>query len=404
MGIFVDPPTWPAHGRLWSHLVSDTSLDELHSFAAAQGVPRRGFERDHYDVPAESYDALVVAGAAPVSSREVVRRLTASGLRKRKAVTMAPRPPGRELLMPPRLCPGDEVAVVTTAGPVLPVRLAAGVARLEGWGLRVRIGEHVLDRHPRLDHLAGADVDQAADLSAAWMNPDVRAVFTARGGYGTQRILDLLDWRRLAEAEPKVLVGFSDLTVLHQAVAARLGLASIHGPVVSSLGEATDDGAERLRRLLFEPDEVVDLLADIESTTWVAGRADGILVGGNLAMLTAELGAAFDRPATNSIVVLEDIAEAPHRIDRQLTQLQRTGWFDGVRGIVLGAFTDCGDPAQVDAVLSERLSPLGVPLIGGVDVGHTRSSISIPLGVRAILDADAGSLTLQRRAIRPLGG
>ncbi|MBA2445164.1 MAG: DUF4031 domain-containing protein [Nocardioidaceae bacterium] len=400
MALWIDPPVWPAHGRLWSHLISDTSLAELHTFAAAQGVPRRGFERDHYDVPASSYDALVSAGATPVSAREVVRSLTASGLRKRKAVAMAARAPGRELLRPPRLRPGDQVAVVTTAGPVLPARLAAGVARLEGWGLRVQIGEHVLDRHPRLVHLAGLDVDQASDLSAAWMDPSVRGVFAARGGFGTQRVLDLLDWRRLAEAEPKVLIGFSDLTVLHQAVAARLGLASVHGPVVSSLGEATDDGAERLRRLLFEPEAVVDLLAGIESTTWVSGRAEGILVGGNLAMLTAELGTAFDRPASNGVVVIEDIAEAPHRIDRQLTQLQRNGWFDDARAVVLGSFTDCGDPAQVDAVLLERLSPLGVPIVAGVDLGHTRSSISIPLGVLATLDADARTLTLACPALR----
>jgi len=399
VAILIDPPVWPAHGRLWAHLVSDTSLDELHAFAAAAGVPRRGFERDHYDIPASSYDALVAAGTSPVSVRDVVRRLTVSGLRKRKADAMAPRAPGRQLLRPHRLHSGDLVAVVTTAGPVLPERLAAGVARLESWGLRVRMGDHVLDRHPRLAHLAGIDVDQAADLSAAWMDSDVRAVFAARGGYGTQRILDLLDWRRLAEADPKALIGFSDLTVLHQAVAARLGLASVHGPVVSSLGEATGDSADRLRRLLFDPDEVVDLLAGIESTTWVPGRADGILVGGNLAMLTAELGTSFGRPSTDGIVVLEDIAEAPHRVDRQLTQLQRTGWFDGVRGVVLGAFTDCGDPVQVDAVLWERLGSLGVPIIGGVDFGHTRSSISIPLGVTATLDADAHSLTLTRPAL-----
>lgn len=400
MALWIDPPVWPAHGRLWSHLISDTSLAELHTFAAAHGVPRRGFERDHYDVPASSFDALVAAGATPVSAREVVRRLTASGLRKRKAAAMAARAPGRELLRPPRLRPGDQVAVVTTAGPVLPARLAAGVARLEGWGLRVRIGERALDRHPRLVHLAGLDADQAADLSAAWMDPSVRGVFAARGGFGTQRVLDLLDWRRFAEAEPKVFVGFSDLTVLHQALAARLGLVSVHGPVVSSLGESTEDGAERLRRLLFEPEAVVDLLAGIESTTWVPGRAEGILVGGNLAMLTAELGTAFDRPAAGGIVVIEDIAEAPHRIDRQLTQLQRTGWFDDARAVMLGAFTDCGDSTQVDAVLLERLGLLGIPILAGVDLGHTRSSISIPLGALATLDADAGTLTLARPALR----
>ncbi len=392
MAILIDPAVWPAHGRLWSHLASDVSLAELHDFADHHGVPRRGFERDHYDVPGEMYDALLAAGAVPVSSREVVRRLHAAGLRRRRSAALGWRAPGRQLLRPPRLKAGDLVAIPATAGVVPPERLAAGLARLESWGLRVRIADHVFDTHPTLRYLAGTDAHRAADFATAWLDPEVAAVMPARGGYGTQRLLDLLDWRRLAEARPKVLVGFSDLTALHQAVANRLGLATVHSHGVTSLGRADAASAESLRRLLMAPETVADLLEGAEVRVHVAGRATGVLLGGNLALLDAEIGTPFSRPAHGGIVVLEDVAEPPYRIDRLLTHLLRAGWFDGVRGVVLGEFTDCGEPNEVEAVLVDRLAPLGVPLMSGLVAGHIDSMVSLPFGVSATLDTDHRTL------------
>ena len=394
MAVFIDPPAWPAHGRLWAHLISDTSLAELHDFAALNGVPRRGFERDHYDVPAEMHEALIAAGATPVSARVVVETLRSSGLRRRKATVMSRRSPGRDLLRPRRLAPGDTVAVTATAGVVLEERLAPGLDRLTGWGLTARVAAHVFDRAPTLDYLAGTDADRAADFTAAWHDPAVRGIVVARGGYGTQLMVDLLDWRRLAEGTPKVVVGFSDVTALHQALASRLGLVSVHGHVATSLGAADEASAEALRRLLMEPDDIDDLLEGQSPTTWVGGTADGVLVGGNLMVLSTEAGTPTSRPAGGGIVVLEDVNEEPYRIDRHLTHLMRSGWFDGVRGVVCGAFTDCGPPEVIDLVLQTRLRPLGVPVVGGVDLGHTPTTISVPLGVRATLDADAGTLLL----------
>lgn len=397
MGILIDPPAWPAYGRLWSHLVSDESHAELHQFAAAHSIPRRGFDRDHYDVPADAYDRLVAAGAQPVSSRELVRRLSVAGLRRRKADTMARRRPGAELLRPPRLRPGDQVAVVAGAGVVPASRLAAGVAVLEGWGLRVRVDERVLDAHDPLTYLAGSDQARARSFHAAWTDADIAGVFLARGGYGTQRMLDLLDWRRLAEADPKLVVGFSDVTALHEALAAKLGLASVLGHLVTSLATASAASAERLRAILMG--EEFDVLGGFGGTCLTGGVADGVLVGGNLALLAADVGTSTSRPAAGGLVVLEDVEEEPYRIDRYLTQLLRSGWFDGVRGIVLGAFTDCGNPELVDAVLTDRLAGLGVPVVMGVDLGHTPSSATVPLGVAATLDADAVTLRLHGPAV-----
>ena len=184
----------------------------------------------------------------------------------------------------------------------------------------------------------------------------------ARGDFGCQRVVDLVDWSRLARAEPKILVGFSDVTALHAAVATRLGLASLHAHVVTSLGGATDDSAAQVRRMLVEPEKIDDLLAGHEVQTVQGGTAEGPLVGGNLALLTADLATPYARPATGAIAVLEDIEEPPYRLDRLLTQLLRSGWFEGVAGVVLGAFTDCGDPSVVDALFAARLAPLGVPV------------------------------------------
>lgn len=395
MSLYIDPPAWPAHGRLWSHLASDHSLEELHRFAAASGVPRRGFDRDHYDVPAELYDGLVEAGATPVSSRVLVARVAAAGLRRRKHADRIVRPAEEPLLRPRRLRRGDTVAVPAPAGVVPAERLAAGVRRLESWGLRVRLGEHVHGRHPHLPYLAAPDEQRAADFSSAWLDPDVAAVWVARGGYGSQRVVDLVDWGSLARAEPKILVGFSDVTALHAAVAARLGLVSLHGHVVTSLGNAAEASAERIRRMLFEPDSVDDLLDGHDAEPVQGGVAEGPLTGGNLALLTADLATPYARPAAGAIAVLEDIEEPPYRLDRLLTQLVRAGWFDEVAGVVLGAFTDCGDPSVVDAVFAARLAPLGAPVVKGFDVGHSSTSACVPLGVHAVLDAEAGTLRLR---------
>ena len=398
MTLLIDPPNSPGHGRLWSHLASDTSYSELHRFAQSLGIPQRGFDRDHYDIPAERYDAVVAAGAEPVSSRELIVRLKDAGLRRRKAEQLAPKKPGRSLIRAQALRPGDAVAVVAPAGPVQDPRLDAGLAVLASWGLDVREGEHVRGNDERFGYLAADDAARADDLMRAWCDPDVQAVFCARGGYGVQRMVDLLDWQALAAAGPKVLVGFSDVTALHQAFAARLGLSTIHGPVVTSLGAGDDASREHLRSLLFDPRPGVSL-TPYPATVLVPGQAEGVLVGGNIALLSTEVGTRNALRATESIAVLEEIGEEVYRVDRMLTQLLRTGWFDGVRGIVLGAFTDCASPEALRDLATDRLGPLGVPLLWGAPFGHDDPNLAFPFGVPAVLDADAGTLVLREPAL-----
>ena len=396
MALLIDPPNVAYRGMLWSHLASDTSFDELHDFARRIGIPARGFDRDHYDVPGQRYDAVVAAGAMPVTSRQLVQRLRDAGLRRRKPESLGRRAVGQPLTRPRRLRPGDEVAVVAPAGPVRVERLQAGVHVLESWGLQIRLGKHTYDGQ---GYLAGADAHRADDFMSAWTDPHIRAVFTARGGYGTQRMIDLLDWRKLVQAGPKVLCGFSDITALHQGFAAILGLVTIHGPTATSLGVADAETIDQVRRVLFEPESALELANGPDVAAVAPGVAQGTLVGGNLSLLAAEVGTPLSRPARNCVVLLEDCDEEPYRIDRSLTQLLRSGWFDGVSGIALGSWVHCGTPEQVSKVLADRLTNLGVPILGGLPVGHGTANHAVPLGVPARLDANAGTLTLTQPAL-----
>jgi len=398
----IDPPAVPSRGRMWSHLASDTSFDELHAFARELGIPERGFDRDHYDIPAERYDSVVAAGAVPVTSRDLIVRIRAAGLRRRKSEVLGSGRPGRALVRPERLHEGARVAVVAPSGPVPADQLDAGLEVLRSWGLDVHVGEHVLGPAPARRYLAATDRQRATDLMTAWLDDRVAAVVCARGGFGAQRIVDLLDWDALARARPKLLVGFSDITALLQAMAARLGLVTVHGPMVTNLGPLDDLPREHLRRTLFEPDQAL-VLSPEPLDVLVPGAAEGVLVGGNLAVLASGAGAPAAMPATDSIAVLEEVGEQPFRIDRQLTQLLRAGWFDGVRGVVLGHFTDCGPAGAWRDVVVDRLGGLGVPLVVGARFGHTSDNLLVPLGVPAALDADhdgPGGLRLLTPACR----
>ncbi|MCY7374109.1 MAG: LD-carboxypeptidase [Spirochaetaceae bacterium] len=297
-----------------------------------------------------------------------------------------------------RLTRGDRVAIVAPSGHIDARPLARGVTVLESWGLEVVTGPHVVER---TRHHAGTDDQRAADLQGAWCDPAVAAVLCARGGSGAARVLDRLDWAAMRDAGPKVLVGFSDVTVLHEAVAHHLGLATLFGPMPASaaFGGPHPDPVtvDHLRRTLFEP-QSVRTLAHPATTCHVGGRASGVTVGGTLALLANTVGTPESRPAAGAVAVLEDVAEPAYRLDSILTQLLRTGWFDGVAGVVLGSWHDCGDGA-VETVV-ERLEVLGVPLVSGLPFGHGVPALTVPLGLDADLDADAMTLTMRQPALR----
>ncbi|MFF5408090.1 LD-carboxypeptidase [Streptomyces misionensis] len=305
----------------------------------------------------------------------------------------------RALVRPPRLAPGARVAVVATSGPVPEERLQAGLDVLRGWDLDPVVMPHVADRHATLGYLAGSDADRAADLQRAWCDPSVAAVLCARGGYGAQRMADLVDWDAMAAAGPKVFVGFSDVTHLHQAFATRLGLVTLYGPVVAGIDFVKNARTqEHLKATLFAPETVRTIAT--AGAALVPGRARGVTLGGYLGGLAADLGTPLAHGgARGGLLMIEDVTEAPYRIDRLVTQLLRSGWLDGVAGIGLGSWESCGPYEEVRAVLADRLGGLGVPVVEEMGFGHCEGALTVPLGVPAELDADTATLTLEEPAL-----
>lgn len=300
-----------------------------------------------------------------------------------------------------RLAPGARVAVVAPSGPVPEDRLQAGLDILRGWGLEVTVAPHVLSAHQEFGYLAGGDAERARDLNDAWCDPSVDAVFCARGGYGVQRMVDLVDWAAVRAVGPKVFLGYSDITSLHEAFAVRAGLSTLHGPMVAGLDfihtQATQD---HLRATLFEPETVQ---AHEAGRALTPGRATGVVLGGCLSLLASDLGAPHTRPsAAGGLLCIEDVGEEDYRLDRCLTQLLRSGWLEGVRGVLLGSWVDCGPYEEVRAVLADRLAGLGVPVAEEFGFGHGDAARTIPFGLPATLStgADRSTLTYGVPALR----
>lgn len=301
------------------------------------------------------------------------------------------------LTRPRRLVPGDRVAIVSPSGPVPKDRLDKGCGVLRSWGLDVQIMPHVLDVHDDFSYLAGTDADRAADLQEAWCDPSFGAVICGRGGYGAQRMLELIDWDAMRAAAPKIFAGFSDTTAVHEAFANHLGVSTLHAPMAGAASFVNDEAtAEHFRQTLFEPETTMKLTSST-ARSLVRGQASGVTVGGCLALLAGELGARSSRPnVEGGILLLEDTDERAYRIDGFITHLLRAGWLDGVAGIVLGSWKDC---EPVESLMRDRLGDVGVPVIWELGFGHGDSTLTMPLGVPATMDADKGVLALDVPAL-----
>ncbi|MGW2330298.1 S66 peptidase family protein [Streptomyces sp. NPDC001700] len=302
----------------------------------------------------------------------------------------------------PRLRPGDRVRIVSPASPPSRERVARGVELLASWGLQVELGEHVFDQW---GYMAGRDEDRASDLNAAFGDPGVRAVIATRGGKGAYRIVDDLDTDAVRR-DPKPLVGFSDITHIHLSLWARCRVASLHGPFANWSDEWSGPAsAEALRRALMTTGPVTlhRDRAEASAAVTVDGTATGVLVGGNLDAMRTEAGAGLSS-LNGAILFLEhQRGTGLGEVDRALTQLTRAGVLDGLCGVVLGQFRgfeqEAADPTLggwgIADVLRDRLTRLGVPVLGGIPAGHGPHPPTIPLGTRATMDTDAGTLTVE---------
>lgn len=298
---------------------------------------------------------------------------------------------------PHALQANDLVALVGTSGAVRDRRmLEAAMAVIDGWGLRVRLSAHALGRWT---YLSGTDAERLADLNEALRDDEVRAIICVRGGYGVQRIVDGIDFAAV-KADPKLVMGFSDITALHAALWCEAGLATVHGPTAIQFDTEPGSLREQAAQRALMTIDPVSITADETEGTFrirVPGITHGTLLGGNLTMLAATAGTRHSLDLHGAILLIETVDEYPYRIDRAIVQLKRAGWFEGIQGIAIGQFTNCideGGPA-VEDVLEEHLAGLGVPIVGGLPIGHGDQQLAVGLGVTATLDADAGTLLVE---------
>lgn len=293
------------------------------------------------------------------------------------------------------LAPGSQIGVIAPAGPVEAERLMKVGALFDAAGYRYRLYPGCAER---TGYLAGPDEMRLADLHQALADDDISAIHCIRGGYGCMRLLDRVD-AALVRRQAKLLIGYSDITALH-ALWAKEGLASLHAPMAAS--DIVLPGREPDRDALFQllqgglrkGDVLAPTLDPAPRAAGLhgGGRCEGRLVGGNLSLVAALLGTPWAWPPQGAILFLEDISEALYRIDRLLTQLRLAGVLDAVRGFVIGSFTESVAPI---GLLQQMLGALGKPLLAGWPTGHGTPNRPLPLGLPVVLDADAGTLTMQ---------
>jgi muramoyltetrapeptide carboxypeptidase len=295
----------------------------------------------------------------------------------------------------PAIPAGARVALVAPAGPLkVPADLDRALENVRNFGWEPVVGEHARARHL---YFAGTDAERLADLNTALSDDSIDAVWCLRGGYGAMRLLEDVDYDAL-QRRPKPVIGYSDITALHCAIAVRSDLASIHGPTART--KLTPLSERSLRAAVTRTGEPCGDAP--KAQTIVPGRAHGRLVGGNLALLMALHGTPFEPNYHGAILVLEDTNEAPYRIERMLLQLRLSGALQHCAGIAFGSFTNTGQTEDkalggdrsVNDVLREAAEIVGVPAICGIPVGHIADQWSVPLGAEAELDADQKRLTV----------
>jgi muramoyltetrapeptide carboxypeptidase len=311
---------------------------------------------------------------------------------------------------PKHLCPGDTIGVVA---PSSPTPRDSDVERMRRWavehGFRIKLFPHLTDR---IGYLAGRDLDRAADLTAAFADDEVDGVLALRGGTGGWRTVPHVDYD-VIRANPKLFCGFSDITALHLAIAQHTGLVTFYGPNAGSLSmaRASQFTRDHFLRAWTTPEPLGVVARDPDDPfTWAVrgGVAEGPLRGGCLSLLVQSLGTPWEIDWRGAIVFVEDIGEQPYRIDGYLTQLKLAGKLDGLAGFIVGEHVDCGPreyrPSypygtfSTEEVYRQHLEPLGIPVMVGLPCGHGRHLATLPLGARARLDPDAGTMELLEAA------
>ncbi len=283
--------------------------------------------------------------------------------------------------IPTRLGPGSTIGVVAPAGPYDRDTFDQGIKSLKDMGFDVVIPPGLLDEN---GYLAGTDPHRAHYVNQLFADDRVDGIICARGGYGSMRLLALLDYQLIAE-NPKIFIGFSDITVLLSVLTDRCGLVTFHGPVVTSLANAPDRTRGSLVRAITSGDRI-EVKAN-GGLTIHPGRSSGVVCGGNLTTLCHLVGTPCEPKFAGKVLFLEDRAEAPYGIDRMLTHMKLAGCFDNLAGIILGSFEECGPLDDVCNIAAECFRDESFPIFAGLEVGHAEINLTLPFGIEATLDA-----------------
>lgn len=315
------------------------------------------------------------------------------------------------LIRPKALKPGDTVGLITPSSYVSdPDRLELVRRTIEYLGLKPKWGAAV---GKRTGYLGGSIEERVADIHTMFSDAEVKGVFCVRGGYGSAMLLDKLDFG-LIRSNPKLFIGYSDITALHLGIQRKAGMVTFHGP--TALSRFSDYTLNHFRRAIFEPKPLGTLANPPESNplrpnhmTRVirGGKASGLLTGGNLTLISTTLGTPYEIETDGKILFLEDVEEQPYSMDRMLTQLRLAGKFDRIRGLVIGECAGCvprdykpsfESTFSLGEVLDNILGDLKAPVLTGLTIGHTSDQLTLPLGVQATLDTAAATLTIEESA------
>jgi len=291
----------------------------------------------------------------------------------------------------PRLQPNQTVGIIAPASPVSQSEILQGLRLLESFPLKIRLGSHLFDH---LNYLAGPDQDRVSDLHQMFSDPDIKAIFCARGGYGSVRLLNKIDFDLIRE-NPKILVGFSDLTALLIAIYKKSGLITIHGPTLSDLPKNKNwPNLSRLTTTSHRPEIIFK-----QGRIMNKGKARGILLGGNLSTICSLLDTSFLPSFEGAILFLEEKGESPYRLDRMLTHLLLSDQLNRLSALIIGQIEDCGEKGPIYSLLKERLCGLNIPVAIGLPVGHGAENIALPIGLPAVLDTERMLLKIEESSV-----
>ena len=340
--------------------------------------------------------------------RDMLKSLAAVPLLASPAFGKDKRARKLKVTKPKRLKAGDTVAVIAPASGLSSESFDKALQNLESLGLKTKVGKAARGIK---GFLAATDKERLDDLHWAFTDSEISAVWCVRGGYGAARLLSDIDYN-LIRKNPKILIGYSDITALHLAISQKTGLVTFHGPVAAS--ELSDYTKNHVTNVLMNPSapykiELSEYNKAQESNlfkteTITAGKARGRLIGGNLSLLAALAGTPFAlREMKGKILFIEDVGEQPYRIDRMLTQLRQSIDMRALAGIALGVFEDCNprtkDTQTLEDVIKDRLGDLGIPVVYGLSFGHIRDQFTLPVGTEAELDAGNATLTLLETSV-----